>query len=220
MSHNVVIDKIEKSNVMEDHYSKSVDPWGNRESQTYQKVLKEACIRTFKFLKDKNPKDNYAYYDIGSGGGNVLDTVLENKPQDINLELYGCDISESAYKYLKENYHFSGFDVIDLEDYNSNDSNQFLHNLNKADLITIVDVMYYFDAKRGYKVTLDELWNTFKKGAIIVVADSLIPFQRRSYFKTKSDCTTLDEFTDYTQPVSTFNGNKNRYLKIKIYQKL
>lgn len=221
MSWSNSIDAVEKSNVMEKHYAESTDPWGNRERQLYQKVLKAGSCKLFEYYKKDHPASNIIkYYDIGVGGGNVLDTVIENCPSNIDLRVGGCDISESAINYLNENYkNNSKFEVIDCEDYNHDES--FSEELSKADLITIVDVMYYWGSKRDYRTTLDEIWKTIKPGAIILVADSIIPYQRRSYYKNKPDSQLLEEYTDYTVPMGQLNDtNKQRYLKIKIYKKL
>ena len=208
---------IEKSSEMIEHYKRSTDPWGNRSRKLYQKIFKEAAIQAFKFAN----KSFIKYYDIGAGGGNVIDTVIENKPDGVGLLVGGCDISKTAVDFLYENYSdkFYAFDVFDVEDY-SYERDGVYANIYDADIVSFVDVMYYFDSKRYYKYTLDELWKTFKSGTIVVVADGIIPYQRRSYFKTKPDCEVLSEFTDYTAPVGQLNSlNKNRYLKVKIYRK-
>lgn len=217
---NATIEAVEKSNVMEDHYKESTDPWGNRERQLYQKVLKYGSSQLYKYYSETSPHPTVRCYDIGCGGGNILDTLLENKPDNLEIILSGCDISESAIEFL--NKHFSGyardFKVIDCEEYSSNNPDP---NLNDADIITIVDVMYYWGNKRDYRKSLDEIWSTLKPGAIVLVADSIIPYQRRSYFKSKSDCKVLEEYTEYCMPMGKLNDtNKNRYLKVKIYQKI
>ena len=212
----IEIEKIEKSNVMEDHYSQSDDPWGNRKRQLYQTILKEASQRAFKYL---DSSEIIRHYDIGVGGGNILDTIKDNAPSGITLYQGGCDISQSAINYINDHYITYCSEVIDCEEYDPaiNKSS----GMATADLVTIVDVMYYFGEKRDYRTTLDKLWETFKSGAVIVVADTIIPYQRRSYFKSKPDCEVLEEFTEYSAPAGQINGtNKNRYLKVKIYRKL
>lgn len=218
---NVHIDAVEKSNVMEQHYQESNDPWGNRRRQLYQKVMKYGATKLYEYFKSNNPdRSDIYYYDVGVGGGNVLDTVIENKPDDITLHVGGCDISESAIKYLTENYSSfeSKFEVIDCEEYDHKSPSNRLSN---ADIITIIDVMYYWGSKRDYRKSLDEIWDSLKPGAVILVADSIIPYQRRSYYKSKMDCKVLEEYTDYTVPMGQLNqSNKQRYLKVKIYQKV
>jgi 2-polyprenyl-3-methyl-5-hydroxy-6-metoxy-1,4-benzoquinol methylase len=209
------ISRIEKSNVMENHYKESADPWGNTERQIYQRIMKQTVINALKYI-DK-PEVNY--YDIGAGGGNIIDTVLKNK-EDKVINVSGCDISESAINWLSNKYHDGKFEVINCDKYLDSNRSKLM---NSADLITIIDVMYYFggNGERYYKLTLDELWKTFKSGAIIVVADSIIPYQRRTYFKIKDDCETLMEYTEYCEPVgiNRDTGHK-KFLKVKIYRKL
>lgn len=231
---SAVIEAVEKSDVMEKHYSESTDPWGNRERQLYQQVLKYGSQRLFEYYKTEEmnqfphdnpddhlgPKDHVYCYDVGAGGGNILDTLIENCPEDLSIHLSGCDISESAVRFL--NSHFQEYDkdfhVIDCEEYLSTNPNYYLSH---ADIITIVDVMYYWGNKRDYRKSLDEIWDTLKPGAIVLVADSIIPYQRRSYYKSKSNCRVLEEYTDYTIPMGQLNDtNKSRYLKVKIYQKV
>lgn len=232
MSWSEDIGSVEKSDVMEDHYSKSDDPWGNRERQLYQKVLKYGAQKLFEYYnlyeKDQYPhdikddylgsRDNIYCYDIGAGGGNILDTLIENFPDDKSkIHISGCDISESAIKFL--NRHFNNYDkdfhIIDCDKYSNSSPNYYMAH---ADIITIVDVMYYWN---NYRSALDEIWKTIKPGAIVLVADSIIPYQRRSYLKTKSDCKVLEEYTDYTVPMGALNDTgKNRFLKVKIYQKI
>lgn len=210
------IDDVEKSDSMNEHYNKSTDPWHNRERKLYQVVLKKAMIDSINFTN----KSKIMYYDMGAGGGNVIDTAIENTPDNIKLQVGGCDISQFAIDYLKKQYDDpSGFDCMDLEDYLYKDNP--VPHFSKADLISFIDVMYYFDTKRYYKITLDEIWKAIKPGAVVLVADSIIPYQRRSYFKTKEDSELLEEFTEYASPVGRLNNsNKNRYLKVKIYRKL
>lgn len=223
MSWSSDISSVEKSNVMEEHYAISNDPWGNRERQLYQKVLKYGSKRLFElFNKNNNNSRDVYFYDIGVGGGNVLDTVIENRDKNLILHVGGSDISESAINYLYNSHNYDNYDpsfeILDEEEFYAKNENSVLKY---ADLITIVDVMYYWGSKRDYRTTLDEIWKYIKSGAIVLVADSIIPYQRRSYYKSKSDCKVIEEYTDYTVPMGQLNDtNKQRYLKVKIYQKL
>lgn len=211
---------LEKSAAMEARYSSlGEDPWGNRERQLYQRILKRAVELSYNAL----PEDlkELKLYDIGAGGGNVIDTWLQNLPENYTLDIKGCELSGTAIKFLEDRYPDSFFDVIDLEEY---DASYPLQYLKEADLVSIVDVMYYFDTKRDYKVTLDHIWETIKPGAVVLVADNLIRAFRRSYFSKKPDCELLHEYTDYTEPVcqETYSNGRayKRYLKVKIYRKL
>lgn len=211
---------IEKSKDMEKRYAEGGnDSWGNRERQLYQKILKKAVELCYEKVEDLK---EITVYDVGAGGGNVTDVFVENLPEGKSLKVRGCDISEKAIEFLGTlGYKDSQFDLLDLEEYD-HDKNKS-ETIANSDIVSFVDVMYYFGEKRGYKDTLDQIWKTIKPGAIILVADSLVTYQRRSYLKTKEDCETLYEFTDYTVPVSeevTSAGKHwRRFLKIKIYKK-
>ena len=204
-------DAIEHSDVCEEHYTETIDPWGNREFGRYTNTLRNAVVDAYNLSDAKDIK----LYDIGCGGGNVLDVWIENKPDDVNLSLSGCDISETAIKWVNEHYD-GNFEVLDVESYDHNDTDELLAN---ADIISLVDVMYLWGAKKHYSKTMDELWETVKPGAIFLVADTLVPYQRRSYLKNKEDSETLEEFTESSTPVGS-SGKFNRYLKVKIYRKM
>lgn len=210
---------IEKSCDMEQRYAEQGnDSWGNRERQLYQRILKKAV----EICYDSSPTTSPVIYDIGAGGGNVCETWIEHCPSDVSLLLSGCDISPIAVEFLNEQKYGGRFELVDLEEY-GHQGTGVLEDLRKADLVSIVDVMYYFGDKRPYKETLDEIWATIKPGAIVLCADSLIPYQRRSYFSTKPDCEIIADYTDYTEPVSVEtrkDGRQwHRYLKCKIYRK-
>lgn len=202
------IDKIEKSNVMEDHYQKSDDPWGNREFGIYRNKLDKAIKDSYDLVGKKHIK----VYDVGVGGGSVLDAFLKNQG-DYEVELSGGDISPAAINYINKNYEGS-YRVIDYEEYDSSEPDE---DMQEADIISFIDVMYYFDTKRYYKRTLDQLWESFSSGTIVLVADTLIPYQRRSYYGTFEDSELLEDFTDYNDPLD--NNGKKRNLKVKIYRK-
>lgn len=204
------IDVMEHSDVCEEHYIETTDPWGNREFGRYTETLKKAVLDAYDLVGKKDVK----LYDIGCGGGNVLDVWIDNKPYDANLSLSGCDISETAIKWINEHYE-GNFEVLDVENYDHTCPNKFL---SEADIISLVDVMYLWGAKKHYSKTMDELWDTVKSGAIFLVADTLIPYQRRSYLKNKEDSEVLEEFTESSVPVGS-SGKFNRYLKVKIYKK-
>lgn len=219
---------LEKSAQMENRYaSLGEDPWGNRERQLYQKIFKKATELAYQHLPefkdvDADGKVRINLYDIGAGGGNVIDVWRENLPDNMSLNICGCDISETAISFLEKRYVDSKFDLVDLEEYDNTKSS--LLNMAAADIVSIVDVMYYFDVKRDYKETLDHIWSTLRPGAIVVVADNLVRHFRRDYFKKKEDCMVLEEFTDFTEKIceeTSESGRKwNRYLKIRIFKKI
>lgn len=212
---------LEKSKDMQARYAMGEDPWGNRERKLYQKIFKKATELAYKYL-DKS--DTINLYDIGCGGGNILDVWVENLPDYCNLNISGCDISQDAINFLNIRYPNSVFDKVDLEEYSSKVP---LYNLAHADIISIVDVMYYF-SRRPYQVTLDELLDTIHSGAIIVVADNQVRSFQRDYYGKKDNVEVLESYTDYTEPVCVeesvcSNGSIrkwHRHLHVRIYRKL
>ena len=194
-----------------DLYKDNDDPWGNRETQRYAKAFhkaaKDAILAT--------GKDVVRVFDIGCGGANIIDGFINACPEGIELRLGGCDISEDSINWINERYD-GDFITYDIEDF---DSENPIHEIVDADLISIVEVAYYWDVKKRYTKTFDEIWKAIEPGTIVLVADSLIPYQRRSYLGTKEDCEIVEEFTDYTEPISN-NGRSNKYLKVKIYKKV
>lgn len=219
---------LEKSKDMQNRYALyGEDPWGNRERQLYQKIFKKATELTYSYLSNIN---DITLYDIGCGGGNIIDVWKENLPKGKNLRISGCDISEDAIKFLKQRYPEGKFDLIDLETYVShvNDSNYemdyFTYHILNSNIVSIVDVMYYFGEKRDYKDTLDEIWKSIKPGTLVIVADNLVRSFRRDYLTKKKDCELLESFTDYTEKVceevSDSGKHWHRYLKIRIMRKL
>lgn len=214
---------LEKSAVMNQRYENlGEDPWGNRERKLYQKIFKKAAQLAYQHLTIENKVINL--YDIGAGGGNVIDVWAENLPDGKVLRISGCDISEAAIRYLEARYENGKFNLIDLEDYKYNETNQdYTDSIGVADIVSIVDVMYYFDAKRSYHDTLDEIWKSIKPGAIVVVADNLVRSFRRDYLTKKEDAELLESYTDYTEKIceeTSDSGKKwNRYLKVRIMRK-
>lgn len=198
-------------------YKGNEDPWGNRERGLYKRIFKKASELAYEHL-DKS--DTINIYDIGCGGGNILDVWIDNAPENCNINLTGCDISSDAIKFLNDRYPEGSFDLVDLEEYYANNP---LVKLGSADIVSIVDIIYYFGTKRDYKDTLDEIWNTVRPGAIVVVADNLIRHFRRDYLANKSDAILLESFTDYSEKICeevNESGRKwNRYLKVRIIKK-
>lgn len=230
MENELIKSPLEKASDMSARYSNgNEDPWGNRKSKLYQRVFKKATELAYGTVElpeaDSDGKHRVNLYDVGCGGGNIIDTWVENKPEYINLNITGCDLSNDAISYLLKRYPEGRFDCVDLEEY---DSRYPLHNLANADIVSIVDVMYYFDAKRHYSLTVDEIWNTIKPGTIVVVADNLVRSFRRDYLGKKKDCITLASYTEDSEPVSTEQSLNertgkvrtwHRYLKVRIFMK-
>lgn len=220
---------IEKSKDMEKRYEGGVDTWGNRERQLYQKIFKAAVDKVKAFLDDtpESTSNVYNWVDIGCGGANILDTIMENQDPTHNWDLYGCDMSSVALEDVRSRYPNGKFMPVDLEEYcKFGDAchYEFKMYLSGADVVSIVDVAYYFGEKRPWKETMKAIWDDIRPGAIVIVADSLIPYQRRSYFSTLKDCQVLDDYTDYTEQVSeehrSNGGVWHRYFKVKIYKKV
>lgn len=221
---------IEKSKDMSKRYEGGIDTWGNRERQLYQKIFKRAVELAFNHHDNTSTDLKVTWYDVGAGGGNIWDTILENTG-DHAVKLRGCDISDVAVNDLNDRYSSLGALAtrIDLEEYDHTDLTtkefqDFYNTIHSADVVSIVDVAYYFGEKRPWKDTMKEIWDSIKPNTIVVVADSLIPYQRRSYFNTLDDCELLDDYTDYTEKVSEEHRDNgkvwHRYLKVKIYWKV
>lgn len=215
---------IEKSKDMERRYEEGIDTWGNRERRLYQSIFKKAVDLVKLELHDPG---EYNWFDVGCGGGNIWDTVLENSDPDITFTVSGCDIVLKAVEDLMTRYSETvrkDVFVCDLEtEHHTGALSKLGFAFMRSDVISFVDVLYYLGEKRDYRETLDELWSMIPTGCIVICADSLIPYQRRSYFKKKPDCTLLHSYTDYTEPVSEEvnpTGRKwHRYLKVMIYKK-
>lgn len=219
---------IEKSADMEKRYEGGIDTWGNRERRLYQKIFK-AAVEKIKGYLNPNPITEvlYKWVDVGCGGANIIDTIIENEDDSYGWELYGCDLSHVALEDVRKRYPEGNFMPVDLEEYCDKYNkchDEFREYLSGADVVSIVDVAYYFGDKRPWKDTMKAIWDDIRPGAIVVVADSLIPYQRRSYFKTMKDAVLLESYTDYSEKVSTekrADGREwHRYLKVLIYRKV
>lgn len=222
---------IEKSADMEKRYEGGIDTWGNRERQLYQKIFKAAVEKIKGYLGESYRITNgvpvYEWVDIGCGGANILDTIVENQDDKHQWSLRGCDLSKVAIEDVKQRYPDGKFFTLDLEEYPdfTDESHQdFTDYLNSADVVSIVDVAYYFGDKRPWKDTMKAIWRSIRPGAIVVVCDSLIPYQRRTYYNTLKDSELLEAYTDYTERVSVEvreDGHEwHRYFKVMIYRKL
>ncbi len=215
---------IEKSKDMERRYEGGIDTWGNRERRLYQSIFKKAVDLTKVELPTPG---EYNWFDVGCGGGNIWDTVLENSDITTTFTVSGCDIVPKAVDDLINRYPDTvrkNVFVCDLEEEHSTGTvSELRRALSGADVVSFVDVLYYLGEKRDYRETLDELWEMIRPGCIVICADSLIPYQRRSYLKRKPDCILLHSYTDYTEPVSEEvnpTGRRwHRYLKVMIYKK-
>lgn len=220
---------LERSAHMEEFYKNNDDPWGNTERRSYQISFKGAVEKALGFFKDNNPTSKeLLWYDLGAGGGNIIDTVLLSNNTDLEIKLGACDISKDALSRVNKYFDIKYSDVVDLERYNNPIGKEetitdFARNLNEADIISLVDVSYLFGDVRDYKETLDEIWETLKPGAILVSADTLIRNFRRTYFSKKEDSILLESYINYDKVFRVeerSNGTKFvRNLKVLIYQK-
>ena len=194
-----------------DLYKDNDDPWGNRETQRYAKAFHKAALDSIEAVG----KDTVTVFDVGCGGANIVDGFINACPDNVTLKIGGCDISQDSIDWINERYD-GDFVVYNMEDF---DSKNPLPELVNADIVSIVEVAYYWDVKKRYTEVFDEVWDAIKPGTIVLVADSLIPYQRRSYLKKKDNCQVLEEFTDYTEPVTVTANNSRKFLKVKIYRK-
>lgn len=215
---NEFVNESQKSKDMELMYQKSSDPWGNGERKLYESLLGGTVDKLMNHLSINSP---IVWCDLGCGGGNVtrgfkkfLDAYTEN------VEFRGVDISETAVSRLQEEGLYSNVLVCDLE--TITDTSDVLWK--DADVISLIEVIYYLGNMRPWKLSMDIVWSHVKKGAYVIVADGLIPYQYRDYLASKSDAELVESFTETSCPVCKEvrdNGTSwSRYLKVRIYKKL
>lgn len=211
---------IQKSKEMEDIYSVD-DPWSNKARGLYNVLGKRMLDEVIKYLK----YPEFTWCDIGCGGGNLFDgiTYCAKSTELCNWKFTGVDSSQNAIDFLKKDPRY--IDVViqkmDMQDFKSTDDMTPIWS--NADIISFVEVTYYYD-RVDHRTAMTEFWKSLKPGQIVIVADSLIPYQYRDFLRTMSDSEMLSSYTDYSMPVSTNNINKSgkqwtRWLKVRIYRK-
>jgi len=211
----------EKSNVMDDKYKLSDDPWGNGARDLYTIPMSRVVSLVKNHISYQDSKNNITWLDIGCGGGFVgraiRKALVEN---NMNICMEGYDISDTAINRLYDNPSHNPYDILSVVDMEEvTDGSCYKH----ATIVSLVEVLYYLGTKRPWKKSVDMLWDSLPIGAIVVVADGLIPYQYRDYLKTKADASLLHSYTDPDTVVSeetTSAGKKwKRNLKVRIYQK-
>lgn len=199
-------------------YKVSDDPWDNKSTGLYKRIL----IPYVKFLEDRFP-ETMRIFDIGCGGGNILDAFYDISEEP--LKFSGCDCSEEAIESISKNYKDSRFFVTDIETHFSDkDTNEeWVKSMREADVVTFIDVVYYLGAKRWYRRTLEEIWDSLKPGQIFFYGDNLKRHNYRAFTKSLPGAKVLYEYTNYDEIVSSFtdsNGRTfNRYFKGLILEK-
>lgn len=207
---------IQRASEMEDLYANDIDPWGNARRGLYNILMKELVEK----VESHTDKESLEWCEIGAGGANVMRGIKHNATLPINFT--GVDLSETAIKALIEDTDFGNeFYQMDLETYIHDPEDPPVWNT--ADVISWIEVLYYFGDKRPWKISFDEFWKGVKPGAIVIVADSLIPYQYRDYLKKASDAILLESYTDQSIAVSKEkrdNGSEwTRWLKVRVYRK-
>jgi hypothetical protein len=210
---------IQRASDMEDLYANNPDPWNNGGRGLYNILMKELVDRMQKYLEHNVT----VWCDIGAGGANVLRGIeLHQKQYDKELQYSGVDLSAAAVKQLNESGEFgTDFVQMDLEEYVYDPENPPVWN--DAAIISWIEVLYYFGDKRPWKESFEEFWKGVRPGSIVIVADSLIPYQYRDYLKKHEEAELLEEYTDYSHEVSIekrADGKTwTRWLKVRIYRK-
>lgn len=200
----------EKSDTMEERYSRDIDTWGNK--GRYDEIVKNLVSKVEGHLQ----QGEFKWIDLGCGPGWVVDSL--RKASKKIIEFYGCDISDTAIKYGIENKLINPDSYVgDLNTLKS-DENKF----HKYEAVSLIDVMYYLGGSgtRDWHDTAKAIWDNMKPGTILVVADCLVRFQYREIWKKFEGCQILDEYTEYVKPVYITEDGKRRNLKIKIYKKI
>jgi SAM-dependent methyltransferase len=206
---------------MEDLYADNLDPWQNGKRGLYNVLMRQLVSKIALHLTTRRVE----WHDIGAGGGNVLRGIELNRSEivpGIIFDYAGVDLSPTAVSAILDSREFGfKFEQADLEEYIYDPTNPPLWS--SADIISWIEVLYYFGDKRPWKQSFEEFWKGVKPGAIVIVADSLIPYQYRDYLKKHEGAELLDEYTDYTQAVhieTRADGrNWTRWLKVRVYRK-
>lgn len=200
----------EKSDTMEERYSRDIDTWRNK--NRYDDIVKDLVQK----VEDNIELDKFKWIDLGCGPGWVVDSFRKASKKDI--EFYGCDISETAIKYGIENKLINPDSYVgDLNTLKSDEEKFYNY-----EVVSLVDVMYYLGGSgiRDWHDTAKSIWDNMKPGTILVVADCLVRFQYREIWKKFDGCQILEEYTEYVKPVCYSDDGKRRNLKVKIYKKI
>jgi len=133
-------------------YQDEADPWHIKDAKApvYDKVL--SAINNIK--KEKFQKT----LDLGCGKG-----AFTNKLSSLSEKTIGVELSDVAVKYAQKHHpqiKFITGDIFRLEHLNL--------IANSFDLITILDVLYYFPIKTIRKI-LDDIWDLLKDDGILVL---------------------------------------------------
>ncbi len=134
----------------------------------------------------------------------------------------GVDISPTAIKKLKSLVPRGIFSQLDIEQFDSNTAEE-LPLWSYADVVSMIEFLYYLGDTRPWKESFMEVWNLMTVGTVLVIADSLIPYQYRDFPKTLTDAKLIDEFTDTSIPVAVEHDEGRtwtRWLKVRIYEKV
>lgn len=213
------------SDQMETYYENNPDPWENGSTKLYERLLPNILDNIKEQIDPYLSKNHIEWFDFGIGGGNVvhgfkegLKTVFDKE----DIRFSGCDISKSAIERLESTGEFGNLYTINLDEMTSEDP--LYKDLGNYDVLSMIEVIYYFGKSIGYKVVLDNIWSALKSGAVLIVGDGLVRNQYRDYLSTKEDSELIVSYNDHIVPickeVSDSGKSWTRYMKVRIYKKL
>ena len=187
-------------------YEESQDPWGNKETGIYKRILKPFIEVLDKHLN--NVPDPIKVYDLGAGGGNIVDALNYLSSKDLHID--GCDVSQKAVDYLNATY-LGSFNTVDLETFLSTEDSKTKEKLSSSDVVTFIDVIYYMNRKRYYKDTVMEIWKALKPGALLFYGDNLRRFQYRQFIKDLPNAELILDLCNYDEPVCQEQASSGRF---------
>lgn len=200
----------EKSDTMEERYTRNIDTWGNKDR--YDDIVQNLVSKVEKYINENSVK----WLDLGSGPGWVVDSLRKSARKDIVFS--GYDISETAIRYgIDNNLLNSDSKVFDLNDLKFGE--KAFYNFK---VVSLIDVMYYLGGSgiRDWHETARAIWDNLAQGSILVVADCLVRFQYREFWKSLDGCEILEDYIEYSKPVYVTDNGNRRNLKVKIYRKM
>lgn len=215
----VHISRYENEKYTEQFYLESEDPWNN----------KGKYIECFKGVYDGLPiksSDSIFIYDIGCGGGNVLEGLISNISKVESITVSGVDISPTAISRLNSDIRFKDMlaepfmcDSISRPDWSLPRSVINLARESTIAIFSVVDTFYYIQRDFMWRSTADRLVSQVPQGSIILVADSAGTKSYRDYYKNNKSLILSTEGQSVTPIVPKSEGHRAKFLKWSIYIK-
>lgn len=143
-------------------------------------------------------------YEVQAGHGHMIDLLREVfKLYDIDPKIYATELNEKLSASLNNIYgHLVQQEV-------------------NSDVLANVDLVVIAEATSTiphWKKYVDTIVQSLKKGAYVLVMDSAVSSNYRSYLKTVSEVRLADEFTFKDAPAYKDRQGRNRLLKARLYQ--